>query len=802
MAIELISKIKPKNNGNFKLVDVEDIEYNGKGLDEAIASGEFKGDKGDKGEPGERGPQGLQGLQGPQGIPGEQGPQGLKGDPGENATDSQVQNAVDKYMTDHPFESVGVDATLTQSGKAADAKATGDKFLQYAIKNTASGEGIVNIADSANEKLQDIKLIGNSEQLTTTGKNLLSNKPNDWQIGKKTSWSANPEYPIDANVPDISNALIFINVKPSTKYTFINKLTNKIWVNRIIERDINGIGVRNHNLYSDGTLNKNKYDFTTKDNTANIIFQIKKVDVTELLSSDIESIKVMLVEGDANVNTIFEPYTGGKPSPSPEYPQEIKSTGIKSRNLFNKSELQEIEGFQIESETIIQTSYNIQIGKTLKQLCPNISPGKYYLSIFNLDDNSFTGIFGLKSGAWYKNSAKDLTEEDLNVNLGFVGSPNGTCMYKLQIEEGDKATKYTTYTDKYLIDVKVTGKNLLNLQKEPDVKGTYLGWKLGDGRNITLSVKDKGNNADITGCYLGLSRTGSSEAIGVSWVVNNGTANIKELTTTSQYVSVYPPNKTTVQKLLDRFDIQLELRNNATNYEPYTEQTLTLTSDRPLTKWDKLVEQDGQYGWLYGSKKATFKNAVVKNTVDANSVRQFNIAFEDVKDSYSISVALCNMFYPATGYEVYTQSGKNDYYMAIWNKYMTFTSKKLDGIFQTKESFQEWIRQSELYVWHKTDVTEFVPLQQSDQDAIRALRTNYPITNIIVDSGEVDAGIEATYVADTKNYIDNKFASMQANIINQYRNNTANLLSLMPLETQATMIENDTNNILESEITI
>lgn len=142
-----------------------------------------------------------------------------------------------------------------------------------------------------------------------TGKNQLSNKPADWQIGKKTSWSATPEYPIDANVPDISNALIFINVKPSTKYTFINKLTNKMWVNRIIERDVNGIGVRNHGLYIDETLNKNKYDFTTKDNTANIIFQIKKVDVTELLSSDIESIKIMLVEGEADENAPYELYT-------------------------------------------------------------------------------------------------------------------------------------------------------------------------------------------------------------------------------------------------------------------------------------------------------------------------------------------------------------------------------------------------------------------------------------------------------------------------------------------------------------
>ncbi len=59
MAIEVISKIKPKNNGDFKLVDVEDIEYNGKGLDEAIKSGEFKGQKGDPGAPGAKGETGT-----------------------------------------------------------------------------------------------------------------------------------------------------------------------------------------------------------------------------------------------------------------------------------------------------------------------------------------------------------------------------------------------------------------------------------------------------------------------------------------------------------------------------------------------------------------------------------------------------------------------------------------------------------------------------------------------------------------------------------------------------------------------
>lgn len=90
MPILLIDKIKQKNNGKFKLVDAADVEYNGKGLDEAIKSGEFKGDKGDagpvgpagaKGEQGERGEAGPVGPAGAKGEQGIQGPKGEKGDP-------------------------------------------------------------------------------------------------------------------------------------------------------------------------------------------------------------------------------------------------------------------------------------------------------------------------------------------------------------------------------------------------------------------------------------------------------------------------------------------------------------------------------------------------------------------------------------------------------------------------------------------------------------------------------------------------------------------------------------------------
>lgn len=79
------------------------------------------------------------------------------------------------------------------------------------------------------------------------------------------------------------------------------------------------------------------------------------------------------------------------------------------------------------------------------------------------------------------------------------------------------------------------------------------------------------------------------------------------------------------------------------------------------------------------------------------------------------------------------------------------------------------------------------------EDKLNTLHTNYPTT--IVANSE-DAEMELTYVADTKNYTDRKIEQA----VSAQVQNLANLLSLMPLSTQAAMIENDTNNILDMEV--
>lgn len=189
--------------------------------------------------------------------------------------------------------------------------AKGKNILSFST-HTASGNIVFttdhNIMIAAESETLDYEPYGYFLDVKVTGKNLLSNKPTDWMIGKTTSWGAVPQTPVSYG-KNVKNAIATINVKSSTNYSFINKETNKLWVCRIIELDANGLGLVNHALYANESFNYRKYNFSTRSNTTNIVFEIKKVDNTELLSTDIESNKIMLVKGEVNDPTPYEPYT-------------------------------------------------------------------------------------------------------------------------------------------------------------------------------------------------------------------------------------------------------------------------------------------------------------------------------------------------------------------------------------------------------------------------------------------------------------------------------------------------------------
>lgn len=512
------------------------------------------------------------------------------------------------------IENKGKALVIGEDGNVVPGEVSSGGGDGIAIINTMSGESHLAIPDSAERTLEGLELGGKTEQVQTTGKNLAN--PSEFVIGTLAGDTGNiiglKQYIATGYIPVI----------PGKRYS--TSCGNKFLVHTIFAYDKEKTKINSViNMSSE-----------MPEGAAYIRLSYKKIDMTNVTESDMEELKKVCMVNEGSTVLPYEPYTGGKPSPSPEYPQEIKSVG-----------------------------------------------------------------------------------------------------------------KWNEEKQKYEVSVKVTGKNLLNLQKESDVNGIYRGWKCGDGEKITLSIKDKNNNADISGCFLGLSKNGDSASGGVLWLVDSGIIKVKEATSTHPYVTIYSTTETTIKKLTERFEIQCERGTVATDYAPYAEQTLTLTSDRPLTKWDKLVEQSGQIGWLYGSVIATIDETAI---ISLYEPKGFYVYVKNIDKKEK--TGYCDKLYAKR-----MSNGEPFVLFGNANNNVLYTLNTQEFYGKTVSEIKEKLKEYPLNIIGKSETTEFVPLPQSEQNAIRALKTYYPTTVITADGGELDPDIKVTYTADTKNYIDNKF---------------------------------------------
>lgn len=386
---------------------------------------------------------------------------------------------------------------------------------------------------------------------------------------------------------------------------------------------------------------------------------------------------------------------------------------------------------------------------------------------------------------------------------------------KIQIEKGNTATPYEPYTgakpspslaypqeivsaaENGKIEVQVNGKNLL--------EGLEFG-----------SIDNQGNIIQSTTAYININKF--IEVKEGKHVINSRDEKrflcaIFLYDKDKQFIRLDQSgdcvvrkgekyiNITSAKSLVDGVDkTQIELTDrsiNPTAYEPYKGlQKVQFQLDRPLTKWDRLEKREGVWGiarqsvreeltqynfdtyilpsgsyptgvYCYATKKS---NAVLENQ------SSFCTHFKNSNYAYSITNAKVG---------IYSDHGKVQY------KY--FVSDK-----PTVDEFKTWLVQQKeagtpVELVYKTAEETWEPLPEEAQLALNALHTNYPTT--IVANSE-DAEMELTYVADTKNYTDRKIEEA----VTAQVQNLANLLSLMPLSTQAAMIEADTNNILDMEV--
>ena len=82
--------------------------------------------------------------------------------------------------------------------------------------------------------------------------------------------------------------------------------------------------------------------------------------------------------------------------------------------------------------------------------------------------------------------------------------------------------------------------------------------------------------------------------------------------------------------------------------------------------------------------------------------------------------------------------------------------------FESIDEFNVYLMESPIDILYVLATPVETPLSEDVLAAYEALHTNYPVTTILNDAG---AGMEIEYQADTKNYIDNRFAELQNAIL-------------------------------------
>lgn len=182
-----------------------------------------------------------------------------------------------------------------------------------------------------------------------------------------------------------------------------------------------------------------------------------------------------------------------------------------------------------------------------------------------------------------------------------------------------------------------------------------------------------------------------------------------------------------------KYEVDVKITNAEQNWSK--EQVLTLTSDRPITKWDRLVEQGGEIGWLYGSVIATIDETISLSLYPPNGFF-FRVKNIDKKEK----TGYCDKLYAKR-----MSNGEPFVLFGNGNNNGLYTLNTQEFYGKTASEIRAKLKEYPLNITGKSETTEFVPLPQSEQNAIRALKTYYPTTVITVDGGELDPDIKVTY---------------------------------------------------------
>lgn len=516
-----------------------------------------------------------------------------------------------------------------------------------AIMRSAEGS-FITLEDAADEMgYKRIEIPGMTEQRTTTGAQLFdaSKLPTATANGATVTNNGDGSFTI-SGTPTASGGISYyayshdesVKLFPAGTYTLKCEKATRPYFYLTFS-------------YTGGRveLNNNNTTILTKDitedmvNTAN--YQVTfgfYVNIETTLQ--IGTIRPMLYcDGDGT----WEPYTGSKPSPSPEYPQELENVG--KQNTDGK--------------------YAVKVTATKTQL---------------LDTRiNFWAQGAINTGgAESENAARIRTTGKTHVDPKQIYTLNISDGYYIAYHQYDKNEEYIS--DSSWI---TSYPHIMVLNKNTNY--------------VKFTVYKAGNEA-ITPA-----------------VINNG------------------------------LKIMLNVGSAPLPWEPYRGHTATITSDRPLTKWDKLTCRDGVWGWEYKGGTKIYDGSADEAWYMYSDGTSF--ALQDNTFALGFQRSMCDKFINVDRAWSTTYDGCYIIYSdhdSLDRKY--FRPPNADVT--TAEQWRTWLAGHPITLQYQTVAEEWVPLTGTEQTAMNALCTYAGTTHIWTDD-PLQPVISLDYTVDTEGYI-------------------------------------------------
>lgn len=315
---------------------------------------------------------------------------------------------------------------------------------------TSKGIKQVILTNCGQAPFKRFSILGNSHQDSTTGKQLF--KLTDNYLHAYFYHGENKEI-----VPYSSNAVVYLPCEPNTTYTIHgrkninNDMTRK---NRVgLTSELPAFNVKLTKT-AETTLDK-PLTITTEEDTKYLVImaitdgEIGQLNFDKVLENNTS--KLMVEVGDKA--SPYEPYTGGKPSPSHDYPQQIKNVGkwneekqkyevdvrVTGKNLFDKDSVQ----LNVEFSSSINDIISMKDGWFVSDFIPVFSGKTYFIS-------------GKKTG--YGCKLYDIDKhfiKNIQLNHGRLSVEDGINYVRIngemkdlkniQVELGTTATSYEPY---------------------------------------------------------------------------------------------------------------------------------------------------------------------------------------------------------------------------------------------------------------------------------------------------------------------------------------------------------------------